>query len=179
MEEKLLVKKAKFGDTEAFANLYEKVYKKMYQFALYTLRSEDDAEDVVSETVMDAFVSIKSLKKDELFSAWIFQILSNKCKKKMKEYYKKECSIEETYDNVKEKNENIGHEDKLSIEDKMDLCKVFSELSPEERLIVGMHIFFGYKTREIAKVMKLNDSTVRSKESRALKKMAAKIGKEG
>ena len=61
----------------------------------------------------------------------------------------------------------------------MDLCKVFSELSPEERLIVGMHIFFGYKTREIAKVMKLNDSTVRSKESRALKKMAAKIGKEG
>lgn len=82
MEEKFLVKKAKYGDTEAFAKLYEKVYKKMYQFALYTLRSEEDAEDVVSETVMDAFASIKSLKKDELFSAWIFQILSNKCKKR-------------------------------------------------------------------------------------------------
>lgn len=96
----------------------------------------------------------------------------------MKEYYKKECSIEETYDNVKEKIESIGYEDKFNIEDKMDLCKVFSELSPEERLIVGMHIFLGYKTREIAEVMKLNDSTVRSKESRALKKMANKIGKE-
>ena len=42
-------------------------------------------------SVQDGMVCIAiqktTLKKDELFSAWIFQILSNKCKKKMKEYY--------------------------------------------------------------------------------------------
>ena len=83
MDEKELVKRAKYGDVQAFGALYEKVYRKMYQYALYTLKNEQDAEDVVSETVTDAFASIKKLRSEEAFSGWIFRILSNKCKQKV------------------------------------------------------------------------------------------------
>ena len=48
----LLAEKARGGDPEAFASLYEMVYKDLYRYALYMLGQKEDAEDVVSETVM-------------------------------------------------------------------------------------------------------------------------------
>ena len=63
MKEHVLIKKAKKGDVEAFGELYTTVYKKLYRFALYILKNPQDAEDVVSEAVTDAFTGIRKLKK--------------------------------------------------------------------------------------------------------------------
>ena len=51
----------------------------------------------------------------------------------------------------------------------------FFELEDEERLIISMHRFAGYTSREIAEILHMNENTVRSKESRGLKKMAGKL----
>ena len=77
-----LVRRAKRGDVDAFAELYAGIYKDMYRFALYTLRNTSDAEDAVSDAVTDAFASIRKLRSEEAFKSWIFRILSNKCKDK-------------------------------------------------------------------------------------------------
>ena len=53
--------------------------------------------------------------------------------------------------------------------------KLFFELADEERLIIAMHVFGGYKSHEIARLLKMNENTVRSKESRGLKKLAGKL----
>ena len=63
-ENRELVKQAKLGKKEAFAELYETVYEDMYRFALYVLKDRDDAEDAVAETVADAFESIWKLRKE-------------------------------------------------------------------------------------------------------------------
>ena len=55
-----LVRRAKRGDVDAFAELYAGIYKDMYRFALYTLRNTSDAEDAVSDAVTDAFASIRN-----------------------------------------------------------------------------------------------------------------------
>lgn len=162
-----LVKKAKRGDTEAFAALYEEIYENMYRFALYTLRNTADAEDVVSEAVMDAFASIRKLRSEEAFRSWIFQILSNKCKDKLREYTKKTTGLEEA---LFETGRIQGPEEGVIVR------KLFFELADEERLIIGMHLFCGYKSREIAEILHMNENTVRSKESRGLKKMAGSMG---
>lgn len=172
MREALLVKKAKQGNKEAFAELYGQIYKKLYQFALYTLRNTQDAEDVVSDTIIDAFSTIYLLRKEEAFSNWMFQILSNKCRKKMRDYYKEEEPIENHRDL-----ENTSCA--FCIEEQMDVRKCFFELTGQERMILSMHLFLGYKTKEIASELGINENTVRSKESRALKKMRCKLGKEG
>ena len=121
-----LERRARRQDASAFARLYEEIYKDLYKFALYTLKNPHDAEDVVSDTVMDAYAGIKGLKKEESFRAWIFRILSNKCRRKL-------------------------------------------------RMIIALHLFGGYKSREIGEILHMHDGTVRSKESRALKKMAAML----
>lgn len=160
-----LVKKAKRGDTEAFARLYGEIYENMYRFALYTLRNTADAEDMVSEAVVSAYSSIHKLREEKAFNSWIFRILSNKCKEKLREYVKRDVELD---DQVIESCAKEGHEDAVIVR------KLFFELSEEERLIIGMHLFCGYKSREIAEILHMNENTVRSRESRGLKKMADK-----
>jgi RNA polymerase sigma factor (sigma-70 family) len=155
-----LIKQAKAGDRDAFSKLYEKVYQDMYRFALYTLKNNHDAEDVVSEAVIAAFEGIRGLRKVEAFKGWIFRILSIKCKNRLKQYIDK---TEELPDNLMETARDFGEE--------FDIKVAFGNLSDEERLIVSMHIFGDYTSKEIGKILYMKSGTVRSKYSRALTKM--------
>ena len=158
----LEVKKAKRGDAAAFARLYEQIYADLYRFALYTLKNKTDAEDVVSETVTDAFASIGKLKKAEAFRGWMFRILSYKCKDKLREYARKNEELPQDY------KEAATGED---VEENAVIRTLFFALEEEERLIISLHLFAGYTSKEIGKILGLNENTVRSKESRALKKL--------
>lgn len=160
------IKKAKSGDVEAFASLYQGIYTDLYRFALYTLKNPTDAEDAVSETVMDAFTSIRKLRSEASFKAWIFKILSVKCKKHFLEY---KNFRDELTEDIPE--EEISHD----LAEDMDLRDCFFRLKDDERLIISMHIFAGYSSKEIAKVLHMNANTVRSKESRALKKLSEQL----
>ena len=169
MEERLLVKRAKRGDVDAFAELYGKIYKKLYHFALYTLKNPEDAKDAVSAAVTDAFESIGRLRKEESFSSWMYKIVANKCNQKMREYYIQTEELTE---------ENAGEFESVqgdSREESMEVRRVFFELPREDRMIVGMHVFGGYKLREIAQMLGMNENTVRSRQKRAIDQMGNKL----
>ena len=67
-------------DAKAFAKMYETVYRDLYRFALCTMKNSHDAEDAVSEAVMNAYEHIASLRSEESFRSWIFTILVNVCR---------------------------------------------------------------------------------------------------
>ncbi len=160
-----LVQKAKNGDTEAFASLYAQVYEDLYRFALYTLKNPADAQDAVSDTVMDAFSSIGKLRANEAFKSWIFRILSNKCKQKQKEYTRMPAQLEEGRADWEARPAAGG------VEESAQIRMLFMELPREDRMIIAMHLFGGFTGKEIADQLHMNENTVRSRESRALKKM--------
>lgn len=165
-----LVRRAKHGSADAFADLYQEVYEDLYRFAVYTLKNSVDAQDAVSETVADAFASIRRLRKEEAFKGWIFKILSAKCKRKLKEYADKTLELSD------ELGEQLAAPDiSPDAAEHIQVRMLYWELTPEERMIIAMHVFAGYTSREIAKQLHMNENTVRSKESRALKKMKEKL----
>lgn len=147
-------------DQQTFIRLYQEVYRDLYRFALYTLKNTHDAEDVTGDAVADAYENFGKLRSLDSFRPWIFKILSNKCKRKLKEYVNKTVELPD---------------DLACRRDDMEAdCQVrqaFAGLNEEERLIISMHIFAGYTSREIGKILHKNENTIRSKESRALKKM--------
>ena len=160
---KALISSAKKGDRHSFAQLYSSIYKDLYKYALYTLRNEQDAEDCVSEAVIDAYRTIGNLKDDAAFKAWFFKILSTKCKRKIKEYYKtrqNDSLIDESFD---------------ELDTNLELKTAFFALSPEDRMIVSLNVFGGYNSQEIAKIIRMNRNTVRSRYSRALEKMRSML----
>lgn len=151
---------AKKGDADAFSKLYEMVYRDLYRFALCTMKHPQDAEDAVSEAVVKAYGNIRKLRKTEAFRSWIFQILVNVCKKKWSSReYEDQPILEEMSE---EKDYALAQ----------DVRNAFSILSEEERMIVSLSVFGGYKSAEIGEMLHLNANTVRSKQSRALEKMS-------
>lgn len=157
---KQLAYEAKQGNKEAFGELYQEVYQDLYHFALYVLKNPEDAQDAVAETVTDAYAAIGKLRDCEAFKGWIFKILSNKCKRKLKEYTRKTEPLYEQEGSVQ------GDLDR-----DMQVREAFFSLSDEERFIVAMQVFGGYKSKEIGSILHKNHNTVRSRLDRALKKM--------
>lgn len=165
-----LVRQAKRGNADAFASLYQEVYEDLYRFAVYTLKDPVDAQDAVSETVADAFASVRNIRKEEAFKGWIFKILSVKCKRKLKEYANRTVELSKEMSEQLTRPGMAGNEAEY-----LQIRMLYQELAPEERMIIAMHVFAGYTSREIAKQLHMNENTVRSKESRALKKMKEKL----
>lgn len=159
---KELVKAAGKQDADAFASLYEMVYRDMYAYAFYMLRNSQDAEDVVSDTVMYAFETIGKLRNPEKFRHWIFAILANQCRRKRGSYVNEPGELTEDLPEP---------QPELDVEAKHDLERAFTILNEEERTIVNSFVFAGFKGQEIAERLSLNPSTVRSKYRRALAKM--------
>ena len=145
---------------EQFLELYEPVYKDMYRLAYYYLGNAQDAEDVVGETVLKAYEKFASLRKKEAFKSWIFTILVNQCMT-----FLRKKTIKGTSELIEEPSFESNMEDKAVAEE------LLSVLSEEERQIVVLSVFGGYKGEEIAQILHIKHSTVRTKYRRALKKM--------
>lgn len=165
MGQEELVRAAKNGDAGAFAELYKEIYRDLYRFAYYMLKHTEDAKDAVSDAVMDAWAAVGTLKKEESFKGWMFTILSNKCRAKLREYVNRPKVLTEAFADTLKSPEGVTPPEHLQLREE------FLRLPETDRLIIGLHLFAGYKTKEIAEVLHMNANTVRSRESRALKRL--------
>lgn len=163
-----LVERAKKDDKIAFSELYEIYKDDMYRFAYYLLGSREDAEDCVSESVLIAFQKLPQLKKNSAFKSWLFKILHNCCNKALKE-------------KIENKN-NTQYDEALSIKtemqdisEKVSLVSALKELSETDREIIVLYFVCGYNSKEIAALLSLKDSTVRSKIKRSTEKLREKL----
>lgn len=152
---------------QKFTELYSIVYEELYRFAFCMMRQSHDAEDAVSEAVILAYENIQSLRKEEAFRSWIFQITANVCKRKLKDKSRLEVELTE--------NQRLYEEDRAL---QLDIHNALFELNEEERCIVAMSALGGYNSVEIGKMMNLNSNTVRSKRKRAIEKLGAIMKKK-
>ncbi len=172
LEMEQLVRQAKDGSARAFSMLYESVYGDLYRFAFYTMKQQQDAEDAVSEAVIKAFENIGALKKAEAFKSWMFQILVNCCRTKLKDRSLQEAAQGDGPELAEPDTGTPGADLGLS------LREAFETLSDEERMIIALSVFGGYKSGEIGKQLQLPAATVRSKLRRGLHKMREFLGEE-
>jgi len=162
----LAVKKAREGDADAFAELYALVYKDLYRIAFSNLRNRHDASDAVSDAVLEAYSSIKNLRDEKAFKAWLIKILTVKIKNKQKDYikannYRLELDDLDNLDSVEQ-----GKQDGINYNG-IELMEEFKRLNEDERLMLSLSIVSGYKSEEIAKIVGISANTVRSKTARA------------
>lgn len=161
------VRLAREGSTEAFSRLYETVYEDLYHIALYSLRNPHDAADTVSDTVLDAFCSIKKLRSPEKFRSWIMSILAAKIKRKQRSYFEP----------TDELNENTDLTESFSYES-VELREAVNKLDTESRLLLSMSVLGGYSSDEISEVCGIMAGTVRSKLTRIKQKLRLELTPE-
>lgn len=179
-EQAELVRQAKKGNQSAFMELYSLYYREMYAYACYMLQHPQDAEDVVSDTILAAFEGIGKLRDVYRFRQWIFKILSNQCKRRRKQYAQNAAHM--SYGSLEAQQEgeaplqvSDGRDMEKEVTDREWVRMAFETLSEEERYIVNSFLFGGFKGEEIAKSLGIGGSTLRSKYRRALLKMKSRL----
>lgn len=166
-----LIRRAKWGDIKAFSEMYERIYKDLYKFALYMTKHTQDAEDAVSESVLSAYENLSHLRNNDSFRSWMFTILNNRCKKILCRGRKEADRLD---DSAHSWTGESAHEPDYA--QWHDVRRAFGELDEEERMIVALSVFGGYRSGEIARMMDRNAATVRSRKRRALEKMRSSLG---
>ncbi len=147
------------GDASAFGELYEEYAAGMYKFALWYLKNPHDAEDAVQSCALKAYRNIACVKKPESFRSWLFQILANACKDMIRNRAREDLTVDEIDSPVFD-----SYEDGT-------VTRLLSNLSEEERRIVTLSVLGEFNSREISRMLGVNENTVRSKLSRSLKKL--------
>lgn len=155
---------------EEFVRRYEKIYPRMYRTAYYYMQNKQEAEDAVADAVLTAYEKRHQLRDKDKFDTWMMKILVNRCKKRMKTWFRRE----EAVDTLPPSMEHSLSTD-LDLATASAVKQAFWELKDEERFIVALSVFGGYTSEEIADILNKNHSTIRSKYRRALQKMKQKL----
>ncbi len=162
MEE--LIKRAKLKDADAFTELIQSQMQNMYKTARAILMNDEDAADAIQETILVCWEKIGDLKKDKYFRTWITRILINKCYEIIR-VNKKVTYMEELPDVFMENDlSNLEWKEALRVLDK------------KYRLVIVLFYSEGFSTKEIAEILKIPGSTVRTRLSRGREQLAKYYG---
>ncbi len=146
--------------------------KDLYKIARTRLQSDDDISDALQETVISAFKSIKKLKNDEYFKTWLIKILINNCNALyLQKRKRKECF----FDDVSEVDNFLIDDDIDTINGELNFNDMMELLNYDERISLTLYYAEGYTTKEIGKILKTNENTIKARISRAKMKIKNKL----
>jgi RNA polymerase sigma-70 factor (ECF subfamily) len=74
-----LIRAARGGDARALEELLARYEQPVYRFGLRMCGSEEDARDVLQQTLMTAFQGIHQFRGDAQLSTWLYQIARSFC----------------------------------------------------------------------------------------------------
>lgn len=158
--EALLVKRAQRGDTDAFIRLMEKHKLPLYKIAKSYLKNEEDIADVMQDTILSAYEHIKELRQALYFKTWLTRILINHCNDLLKQQRR---FIETSW--TQEACPAPAPEDDRAF------YELLAELPEDMRLIFLLYYGEGFRTREIAQILDMNENTVKSRLRRGRKQL--------
>lgn len=136
----------------------------MYRLAFSILRNDADAQDAVSEAIVLAFEKCHQLRKTSSAKSWLMQILVNSSKKialQSNKYVLLENEIQ--YEQAEEFKDD-------------DMWETVMELDEEFREVVVLYYYEQFSVREIGKMLKVPEGTVKSRLARAREKLLRIIG---
>lgn len=165
-----LIKESMKGNKESFGILIKNNKEYLYKMAFLYVKDEQDALEVIHETVYRAFLNIEKLKKAKFFNTWITRILINVSIDFLKKKGKNEM-LDESTSIIKEKYE-------ISTEEKLDLYNAIDLLNDNYKTVIIMMYFNDMKIKDISKVMEIPENTVKTYLRRA-KQALGEVLKEG
>ncbi len=164
-------------DEDAFNELYEYFFPRVYNFIFARLKNPDAADDIVSTTFMKMYESLSRYNPERAaFSTWLFRIALN-C---MADFFRrKEYSNETEWEDFFDPAAPEYHEPEakaLADEDNAELLKALDKLTDKERRIVELKYLSGVGNKEIAEILGITANNVGVVLHGALKKLKKILG---
>lgn len=156
-----LIRRAKNRDADAFTALMQSQMQSMYKTARAILYNEEDAADAISDTILVCWEKLEQLKEVKYFRTWMTRILVNKCR----DIIRKKENLVFTDEMPEVEVRDTGYEN-------LEWEQALEALEVHYRTVVMLYYVEGFKTPEIAEILQIPESTVRTRLVRAREKMA-------
>lgn len=166
------------GDTEAFEVLVERHQKKMLNIAYRMTGNYDEACDVTQEAFVAAYKSIRKFKAESKFSTWLYRIVINYSKNRLKQLRGRERRESFSLDDsTKIKGTEISRQSSAQESDpgtrmerrerEAQVQHCINTLDEEYRDVLVLKDIQGFSYEEIKAILNIPDGTVKSRLSRA------------
>ncbi len=160
MEDRELIKKLKKGKNEAYYELINTYGTRLLRTCYLITKDEREAEDIVQETFIRVFKSIKTFKEESSLYTWIYRIAQNIAKDRYKaniiSYAFEDHEI--LYENPE--SITMANIDRESLREELD------NLNFIYKQVLVLFYFEDLSIKEISKILDEKEGTIKSKLSR-------------
>jgi len=174
---------ARKGDSRAFAELVHLYGDKLYQLAYRMTGNRQDAEDIVQETFLRVFRHLNRYDEKLKFSTWIYRIASNLCidrLRKRRVVYSLDAAGGEHEDldgySALPSDERTPEHEVMLTETQRTVRQAIESLPVKYRAVMTLRYVQDLSLQEIAGILELPVTTVKTRVHRAREYMRRKVG---
>jgi RNA polymerase sigma-70 factor (ECF subfamily) len=160
--EPLPVREARAGDAEAWSALLARYRLPLYAYVFELIHNEQTSLDIVQEAFLSAARHIGSLRSDDKFGSWFFNIAHQKClqhwRKKHPEQVEMDPHDEEFVDAMDDPGELL-----IKKEQEAAFMKLLDQLALPHRAVLLLYFVEDFSLEEIARITGAGIGTVKSR----------------
>ena len=138
-------------------------YEAMYRLAYTYVKNEDDALDIVQESVYKAIKYAGRIRQEQHIRTWLWRIVMNTAVDFIRKNHR---------EIAEEQMEDVGKEDVYQDFDTIEALEILDE---REKTVVVLRFFEDQKLDDIARILNENTSTVKTVLYRSLKKLKIRL----
>ena len=164
-----LIEQTLAGVTAAFGQLVRKYQDRLYNTIVHVVGNAEDAQDVVQEAFVQAFLKLESFQQSSAFYTWLYRIAFNvaathgRRKRPMASVEQiREATGEEPIDGQVNPPERLEQDERCR-----QVRQAIAALSEEHRTVLVLREMDGCCYETIAEILQLPIGTVRSRLHRA------------
>ena len=180
--DEIIVQRALTGDADAFGEIVRRWERRIFALAYGMLGREEDARDATQETFLAAFRNLRGFRGEAKVSSWLHRIAVNQCITRQRQ---SRVRSEAALDDEQEKDAAsfavpVQYSPLRVVEGRQETAAVrraINSLPIELRQVVIMKEFEELTFREIAEVLELPLSTVKSRLYTAMKQLQMRLQK--
>ena len=176
----------------AFEAFFDRYAERIYGFGLKVCGHDEDARDILQDTLVSTLKSLKEVKHARALPRWLFRVASNAClmKRRAGNYAEnREIPIEDLMPERKDGKPlpihdwSLDPEEELRrTEEKRMLREALAELPPHYRVVLVLRDMEEMSTQEVCDILHLPVSTVKMRLHRARlflrKELTRRLGKD-
>jgi len=153
------------GDRYAFEELFHRHHRQMYRLAQFTSHNPDDAADALQDAMLSAHRTARTFRNDAAVSSWLYRIVVNACLDRLRRNKSRPTTplLDDT-----------GHvgDPMPRVDTAIVVERALMRLPVEQRAAVVAVDMQGYSVAETARMLGVAEGTVKSRCSRARRRLA-------
>jgi RNA polymerase sigma-70 factor (ECF subfamily) len=173
-----VIESCKGGDEKAFAEIVFHYQKRVFNIAYRMLGNLEEAKDLAQEVFISVFESIKDLKEEIKFDAWLTAITLNHCRNRWKYLKRRQYFNSDSLDDPVETEEGTMSRTVVDPSDNPEalyekkmiqqfIQKGLLQLKEDQRELLILRDLQGFSYEEIGETLGLPEGTIKSKLHRA------------